>query len=297
MVADRRTSALVGVLAMLVIVLSCVWIFNNLINAQKPKIKLISQNLAEKTPELVPKRPIIGAVARDERLRPLLDRTKPLSERLPKDINSILPVVQYVEDYQPLLVAFEDFTENDAVRNEIANLLVRSGYSELTNALIKILNSPDEQTRFRSFAAQHLGTQFNTSDITTNERAIAKMRQLLNDSAVEVRREALLALSRQKDPCAIQSINDTLRSSGPNADKTLDLSIRCAYDLGLRELMPNVRKYARDPDEIIRIAAIATLSLWGDEESRPAFEDASSSEVVRVQRAGKAALQRLDQIK
>ena len=37
-----------------------------------------------------------------------------------------------------------------------------------------------------------------------------------------------------------------------------------------------------------------TLSQWGDEDSRPAFEEAANSDIVRLQRAGKAALRRLE---
>ena len=79
------------------------------------------------------------------------------------------------------------------------------------------------------------------------------------------------------------------------ADGVRDLAIRCVHDLDLREHIPAIRKHVRDPDEVVRIAAIVALSQWGDEESRPAFEEAAKSDVVRLQRAGKAALERLDQ--
>ncbi len=42
------------------------------------------------------------------------------------------------------------------------------------------------------------------------------------------------------------------------------------------------------------IAAMVTLSQWGDEHSRPAFEEAAGSGPPRLQRAGRAALARLD---
>jgi len=48
-------------------------------------------------------------------------------------------------------------------------------------------------------------------------------------------------------------------------------------------------------DEVIRIAAVVALSQWEDEQSRPAFEKAAESQSVRLQRAGKAALKRLEE--
>jgi transposase InsO family protein len=91
-------------------------------------------------------------------------------------------------------------------------------------------------------------------------------------------------------PHAVTWLNDP----SPSGDATRDLAIRCVQERGLREHIPAVRKYVRDPNDVTRIAAIVALSDWGDEESRPAFEEASKSSTVRLQRAGKAALQRLD---
>ena len=45
------------------------------------------------------------------------------------------------------------------------------------------------------------------------------------------------------------------------------------------------------------LAAIVALSLWGDEKSRPAFEEAAKAKSVRLKNAGKAALKRLHKVK
>jgi len=73
-----------------------------------------------------------------------------------------------------------------------------------------------------------------------------------------------------------------------------DLAIRFVQDKNMREHIPTIRPYARSTNDIIRIAAIVALSEWGDEESRPAMEEAANSTVVRVQRCGQAAMKRLD---
>jgi HEAT repeat protein len=83
----------------------------------------------------------------------------------------------------------------------------------------------------------------------------------------------------------------------PAKDNVRDLAIRCVKLLDLKQYMPTIRQYLYDKNEVIRIAAIVALSQWQDEQSRPAFEKAVNSKSVRLQRAGKAALKRLDEKK
>jgi len=111
-----------------------------------------------------------------------------------------------------------------------------------------------------------------------------------------------LALVRLKDPLGAETAARWLTPSPPTpfppggegSTEVHDLAIRCVHELDLREHLPALRKFARDPNEAVRIAALVALSDWGDEASRPAFEAAATSSVVRLQRAGKAALARLD---
>ena len=86
-----------------------------------------------------------------------------------------------------------------------------------------------------------------------------------------------------------------LYDSSESVDSIRDLAIRCVQRLGMREHIPCIRKYVRDPNDATRIAAIVALSQWGDEESRPAFVKASESSNPRLQRCGKMALDRLGQ--
>ncbi len=50
-------------------------------------------------------------------------------------------------------------------------------------------------------------------------------------------------------------------------------------------------------NEVVRIAAIVTLSQWGDEESRSGIEEAAKSDSFRLHRCAEMALKRLDRAK
>ena len=80
----------------------------------------------------------------------------------------------------------------------------------------------------------------------------------------------------------------------PDKDNVRDLTIRCVTLLDSKQYIPTIRQYLYDKNEVIRIAAIVALSQWGDEKSRDAFQKAAESNSVRLQRAGKAALKRLE---
>lgn len=198
-------------------------------------------------------------------------------------------------DLASLSKVLMDTGDHDTVRNEVANLLRRSKYTGFTDTLLAVLDNPAEKPRFRSFAVQHLWQQLDGAGREDQDRIRAKMHELIADRHIEVRREALLALVRMRDPVGRTTAVGWLTAKEPSAESTRDLAIRCVYDLGLREQMPVIRPFARDPNEVTRIAAIVALSQWGDEESREAFRAAADSSSIRLQRAGKAALERLDQ--
>ncbi len=187
-----------------------------------------------------------------------------------------------------------DPQDDDAVRNEAANLLRRSDDAGLTDDLINVLKNPAEGPRFRSFCIQHLWQQLEKAGADEREKIVTVLHQSLSDRHVEVRREALLALVRMCDQKGQETAAAWLTAPGPEADAVRDLAIRCVQELDLREYMPEIRKHIRASNEVVRIAAIVALSQWGDEESRPAFEEAAKLSSVRLQRAGKAALERLD---
>ena len=229
----------------------------------------------------------------DPTLADFVDRTKKTPVRLTSDLTFRFPSIQNASDVAAVVSVLSDSKDDDRVRNEAANLLERSKYAGLADALCKVLDAPHESLRFRSFAAQHLGIVASTSDGNQQGIARAKLLACLSDKQTEVRREALLALIRLKDEHAKQITQEWLHDLSPAGDATRDLTIRCTQELDLREEIPFVRGYLRDPNEVIQIAAIVALSQWGDNASRSAFEEAAQSKIVRVQRAGLAAIAKL----
>lgn len=234
-------------------------------------------------------------VVNDPLLNDLADSTLCVSKRISSDIAVKVPSISDENDCCVLSRVLADPNDNDTIRNEVANLLRRSKYPGLTDALLAVLDNPAEKPRFRSFAVQHLWQQVDGAEKEDRNRIRAKMHELIADRHVEVRREALLALVRMRESVGQSTAAGWLTAKEPSAESTRDLAIRCVYDLGLRDQIPVIRSYAYDPSEVTRIAAIVALSQWGDEDSREAFTDAADSSSIRLQRAGKAALERLDQ--
>jgi hypothetical protein len=226
----------------------------------------------------------------DPAIAALADRRSP--NRIPDDITSRIPGIENPEDVPVVVDLLLDTAEDDAVRNEAANLLRRSGWPGLTEALTRVLDDPRETPRFRAFAVQHLWQTLDSGGDAATSGTMVRLREALSDGPVEVRREALLALARLRDPSAAEAVG--LWLAAREAHGLRDAAIRCAYDLGLREHIPLIRERLRDGDEAVRIAAIAALSRWGDVESRGAFEEAARSGSVRLRRCAEAALKRLD---
>jgi HEAT repeat protein len=228
----------------------------------------------------------------DPGLAGLVNRDAGIDARISADISSKIPSVKDARDFPALIEVLCDVKDDDTVRNEVANLLTRSKCPDLVDALIKVLNAPEEKARFRSFCIQHLWMNYKDAGKDERIKIMGALEQALSDKDVPVRREALLALVRERQPKAQELAIKWL--SDPESNGVRDLAIRCVKDLDLRDQIPTVRKYLRDADEPTRIAAIVALSQWGDQESRPAFEEAASSKSVRLQRAGTLALKTLD---
>jgi len=217
-------------------------------------------------------------------------RSNKIAERIRINDSSLPFVAQ--NDLAAIVSILTDCSDHDIVRNEAANLLARSSYQDLAPVLISVLNNPDEGSRFRGFATQHLGMVASRS-ASQSDLAVVRLRSGLTDQHVEVRREALLALVRLKDQTAARTAISWLNSTSKTENDLRDVAIRCIQELNLREHAPTIRKYLADADEAIRIQAIVTLSQWNDEESVPCFEEAAISSHARIQRAGAAALRRL----
>ena len=222
----------------------------------------------------------------------LVDRRAKESEQNFPDMTSRFPAVTDPIDQAALAKVLEDAHDDDTVRNEVANLLRRSNYPGLDDSLLRVLKNPEEKERFRAFAAQHLGDMAQMQN--KKDTVVPELRKLLEDPHFAVRREALLALVRLKDEKGKETAVKWLKEDSPDASKSRDLTIRCVRELGLKEYLPEVRELGKSPDEATCIAALVTLSEWRDVESRPLFESAAQSRVVRLQRAGQAALKHLE---
>ena len=236
----------------------------------------------------------------DPRLAPLVDRNAKLEDRLLAAFSFWSRGLREPQDITALRMVLFDTQDSDTVRNEVINVLRWSRFAELAKDLLVVLGNPNEKERFRCFAAQHLGALLDDCDEDRRPSLLAGVRFLLRDRHTGVRREALLALVRQRDPVGRETAVQWLTEPTSAVDEkgeVRDLAIRCVHELELKEHIPVIREYLRDRNEVVRIAAIVALSEWGDEASRPAFEEAAASSVVRLRRAGRGGLERLDQAK
>lgn len=224
---------------------------------------------------------------------------KSAKNRLPVDFPAKIPALYDEQDIAWVLYVLRDSTDLDSVRNEAANLLRRSKIKDLEDHFFAILKNPAEKERFTSYAIQHLGDMMTEyRDGTANDsmaRVTAIRKQLsasLTDLRLMVRSEALLALTRERDPTAVAIIRKGLTER--TGDQGQDLLIRCAKEANLTDLIPAIRPLAYSENQVVRIAAVNVLAQWKDEASRPAFEEASRSTIQRIQRAGDLALRLLD---
>ena len=249
-------------------------------------------------PVPLPSKPLPHIETSNVSLRQFADKTA--TDRLPINFPAQVPLVTEPNDIQLALQVLRDPTDLDSIRNEAVNLLRRSHYQDLSQQLIEITNDPRERERFRSYAIQHLGDMMKefregTADDDTNRAQIIRdhLAIALKDRHSMVRSEALLALTRERDPRAADLIRQGLRE--PPGTVPQDILIRCAKEAQLTDLIPTVRPLAYSENQVVRIAAVNVLAQWKDEASRPAFEEANRSTIARIQRAGELALRLLDE--
>jgi HEAT repeat protein len=219
-----------------------------------------------------------------QQLQLFVNRLSVPHERMnPDDLGALPPTLQDA-DLNAIRMVLRDKEDKDNVRNEAANLLRKYGATDLDALLLEILNDPTESNRFRAFSVQHLTCSIAKSPIVKE-----RLRSATNDSALEVRREAIQALLQIKDPSIAGFLDSALRKSNPQGG-ILDLAIRQAGKDNRTEFLPQIRKYALNEDEIVRISAINVLGDFHDDLSRDLFEKAAQSQSPRIQSAGKHAL-------
>jgi len=230
---------------------------------------------------------------RARELKAFVDRNG--KNRLSTDVTSRSARVRYEEDIPAVVSVLLDTDDDDTVRNEAANLLSRSAYKTLPQDLLRVLNNPKEGPRFRSFCIQHLWTNVKMAGPAERATIVSTLYEALCDRHIPVRREALLALVRMRERKGRETAVEWLVTDDvEKAGGVRDAAIRCVRELGLREHIPTIRKYLRDKNDVVRIAAIVTLSQWGDDESRLAIEEAAKSSSFRLRRCAAMALKRLD---
>jgi hypothetical protein len=225
----------------------------------------------------------------------VVDRRLDYVERVRTLTSGGLTEVKDPQDLATLATVLADPSEDEVVRHEIVNLLNRSGDQELEARLFQILENPAEGQKFRAWAVQHLGGLLTTPGrIPVSPDLLPRVRQLLTDRDLHVRREALLALSRANDSQTLEQIPGLLKDSAPGADGMRDLAIRIAQTQNLRDQIPLIRPYLTSTNDTLRIAAMDTLGKWQDQESRPAIETALKEGSYRVKRCAQSALKALD---
>jgi HEAT repeat protein len=239
-------------------------------------------------PAIPPELPLRLRVSRP--LANFVDRES--QQRVTADFAARVERVQSSNDLAAVVAILRDTTDGDTVRNEAAKLLARSGYAQLIPDLLMILMNPAEDPRFRSFCVQHLYENYAAASATQRTELDSVFVARLGDPDKEVQREALLALVRLKHPAGRKAAEQWLRD--PAAGEVRDLAIHCMETLNLRDQAPEIRKHLSDTNLAVRIASMVVLSDWGDTASRSAFEAAAKEGHPRLQRAGKAALYRLD---
>jgi HEAT repeat protein len=148
-------------------------------------------------------------------------------ERVSADITSSIPRIRRDEDIPAVVSVLLDAKDDDTVRNEAVSLLRRSGYPRLTDDLVKVLNNPDEGPRFRAFCVQHLWQNGRSAGPEELERITAELLPALGDRHLPVRREALLALVRLRDPKGEETAVEWLVTADvEKADGLRDAAIR-----------------------------------------------------------------------
>jgi len=217
--------------------------------------------------------------------------------RVTADISTRLPKVEHPADVKAVVGVLLDTQDDDTVRHEAANLLRRSGYAGLTDDLLKILNNPNEKERFRSFVVQHLWSQAEKAAPAERVKITDVLHVSLADRHTAVRREALLALVRMKDPQGFETALKWLDDPSPEMDALRDLCVRVVREQNLREHLPRVRQLLRSPNDDVKRQAMVTVGDWGDQGSRPALEEAAKSDKPLVKSAATAALKHLDAAK
>ena len=215
------------------------------------------------------------------------------ADRVHGDMAARFPQLTSERDIAAVAAVLKDTADDDTVRHEAAAMLARSDYDKLVSDLLAVLNHQEEGPRFRGWVVQHLQQNYADADAQTQAQIREQLQAALDDRHTTVRREALLALHRITPAEALPVARKWLHDDSAAADAVRDLAIRVVREQNARDELSQVRRYARDENTVVRIAALVTLAAWNDHASRAAMEDAAASDSTRLRRCGQRALQQL----
>ena len=254
-------------------------------------------------PESEPKKYYVPPPVKDKKLAALVNRDA--KDRIFTNMAARFPEVQHPEDFPALLSVLTDVKDDDTVRHEVAFLLMRSHCPDLVSIFFKILDSPEEQPRFRAFTMQYLFemVQEFSNQSATEQLLTAKMRASLDDKNFEVRTQALQNLCRLKDEVGLQTAVKWLDYSNykpVSTEKTeferatiLKQAIEQIHAAGLKEHLDEIRQHVKDANAIIARAAIVTLADWKDTESLPLFQEAAKSSDPLLKSCAQTAIKKM----
>lgn len=301
---NRRVYITVLILA--AILLALVWALNNnsSINvsngigsdesqARQDSLSLPTNAVSRETNAAPQREPYKAPPVNNPALSNFVNRKSP-RVRVPPDMVALFPSVSDPIDQEAVANVLLDVFDDDSIRNEAAELLARSNYTRLLDRLEEVLNNPYESERFRGWAVQHIGTHARSHSGPDNIRGVALLRSCLLDSALPVRREALLALVRMDDPVGIQYAADIVQSDDPANATIQDIALQCIGLVNKRAQLPHVRKLIRSSNVDVQIAAINLLADWRDLESKSDIQNYVDSKSYILRTVAQRALERIE---
>jgi len=198
--------------------------------AKPPVVANATQPQPPQPPPPPPEPPYVPPAVATPALSNVVNERVSSEDRVHGLTSGKVPEVKNRQDLDTLAKQLANPKEDRVVRHEIVNLLVRSNYQELEPLLFKILENPAEGQDFRSWAVQHIGGLLtNPGDIPVSPDLTNRVRRILADRDLHVRREALLALSRADDPQTLEAAQGMLKSQSPEYEGMRDLAIRILH--------------------------------------------------------------------
>lgn len=264
-----------------------------------------------------PKEPVDGAKALDLILGPGQDdgrlRLREIT-KLPLDLSAseCLRLKEFLLSKEKLQSVSSQ--EYYLMKNNILNRLVDQ--KNLSFSFVDVLTSmafdPDHPPAIRNYAIQHLGVRFpkfyrnrdrNEASRSEYRKAVEGLFQALDASDPQVCAAAILSLVRERQclsPEETARLGQRLVIFARNSHKDHRIrasALRAAAGFGLREILPDAKKWVRSPmHPTLRGAAAYVLGLLGGEPERAELlkmsNDVKEHKMVRFN--AEKALQELD---